>query len=223
MKYAFLICLVGLGLYLPAQALTENMSFQAVEAELEQSISKIGISSELQLDMPSTSNGMTITESIKAEELNSEKLGEMYQLNSANQDLGAAIDNYEDGHNASSKSKRQEHLRDLLIGFILEVLLTCAVLQVAFSLTGFPCLFHQIALLSLTVALAGAGLDYTLSIGLFNPIRIGLSFILLLLLIRQFTDVREWATAIRIALLARFISLALMWLSFAGLMVLFGL
>jgi hypothetical protein len=181
------------------------------------------IVSELQMEMPLSSGNISISDSIQTEEKNAGKLTEMLQLGAENGDLNSAIDQYENAHDSSTTPTQAEQLRDVLIGFILEIVLTCAVLQLAFNLTGFPCLLHQIGLLSLTVALVGAGVQYTLSIGLFNPIRIGLSFILLLLLIRQLTDVREWATAIRIALLARFISLALMWLSFAGLIALFKL
>jgi hypothetical protein len=45
----------------------------------------------------------------------------------------------------------------------------------------------------------------------------------LLILIRQLTDVREWATAIKIAILARVISIALMWGIMMGLLTLFSL
>ncbi|MGZ0707340.1 hypothetical protein ACWPKO_03265 [Coraliomargarita sp. W4R53] len=174
-------------------------------------------------ELPVARHDVSLSKSIESEEFSAENLSQVYDMGAINQELGSAIENYEHTHNTSKTATENDHLRDVLIGFILEVVLTCIVLQVAFNLSGFPCLFHQIALLSLIVALVGATLEYLLSIGLFNPIRIGLSFIVLLLLIRQLTDVREWATAIRIAILARFISLALMWLSFAGIMVLFGL
>jgi len=180
-------------------------------------------STELEIKIPIARDNMTITESIESEELTAENLSEVYNFSAINKDLGSAIENYENTHNTPATDKARNHLRDVLIGFILELVLTCIVLKVAFNLSGAPCLFHQIALLSLAVALVGATLEYLLSIGLFNPIRIGLSFIILLTLIRQMTDVRDWATAIRITITARLISIALMWLSFAGLMVLFSL
>ncbi|HBR92606.1 MAG TPA: hypothetical protein DEA90_00400 [Opitutae bacterium] len=182
--------------------------------------------SELKIDIPVIRNDMTITESIQAEEQAADQLDQLdqlYNFGGINDNLDAAIENYESAHTSSPTNQAREHLRDVLIGFILEIIITYIVLQIAFNLSGFPCLFYQIASLSLAVAVVGAGLDYLLSIGLLNPIRLGLSFMLLLILIRQFTDVREWATAIRIAILARMISIALMWLSLAGLMVLFGL
>jgi heme/copper-type cytochrome/quinol oxidase subunit 4 len=121
-------------------------------------------------------------------------------------------------HTHSQSNDARTHLRNVLIGFILELVLTLVVLLISFHICDFPTLLHQIGLLSLSMALLGAGMEYFLFIGLANPIRIGLSFIILLLLIRQFTDVRDWATAIRITLIARLISLGLMWLSFAAIM-----
>ncbi len=57
----------------------------------------------------------------------------------------------------------------------------------------------------------------------FSLIRISLSFFVLLLSIRQVTDVREWSTAIGIAIASRIISILVMWLLFAGGMMLFAL
>jgi len=114
-------------------------------------------------------------------------------------------------------------MRDAMLGLALEFVITLIVLQIAFSLSGFPCLFWQIALLALTVAIPGGLMEYFYSFSLLNPIRMALSFILLLALIRPLSDVREWATAIRIVLIARSISIVLVWLAFTGVMVLFEL
>ena len=179
--------------------------------------------SELKFEVPVARNDMTITETIQAQEQGAEQLNEVYNFSTIDGNLSDAMENYEGSQHALTANTAREHLRDVLIGFILELVLTCIVLQIAFSLSGFPSLFYQIALLSISVSVVGALLQFLLSIGLFNPIRIGLSFIILLVLMRQLTDVSEWATAIRIALLARIVSIVFMWLSFAGLMVLFGL
>jgi len=165
---------------------------------------------------------MTITESSGSNLLLADESPQSYQFGEISEAMATAIQHDEVSQHTAQQIDARNHIRDVLIGFILEIILTILVLQIAFSLSGFPCLFRQIALLSMAVALVGAALEYLLFISLFNPIRIGLSFIILLLLIRQMTDVREWVTAIRIALLARLISLGLMWASFAGLMVLFG-
>jgi heme/copper-type cytochrome/quinol oxidase subunit 4 len=176
-----------------------------------------------QIEIPSTRKDLTITESARSEVMTAKDIGQHYSLAALSDDLSEALEQYEEARNTPATNQARQHIRGVLIGFILELVITMIVLQIAFSLSGFPSLFRQIVLLSLAVALAGAMLEYFLLISLLNPIRIGLSFMILLVLIRQMTDVREWATAIRIALLARFISLGLLWLAFAGVMVLFGM
>ena len=209
MRYLYLICLTFISISLHAQA----------PAGPTEPSSK----DELGVQLPLSSNGMTITESSQIEALTEQDIGANYDLGKISNALSEALENDAVSHNTAKRNDARIHLRDVLIGFILEVVLTIIVLAIAFSLSGFPYLFHQIALLGIATALVGAALEYFLFIGLLNPIRIGLSFILLLILIRQFTDVREWSTAIRITLVARLISLGLMWAAFAGVMMAFGL
>ncbi len=230
-----LLCIAYLTLGLLAQAQTGDLTEQpketateanAVAAKAEATVNSLLRDSkdkETKIEIPVTRNDMTITESYQIGELTAENIGANYDLDKISNTLSEALENDAASHSASGQADARIHLRNVLIGFILEIILTIIVLQIAFSLSGFPFLFYQIALLGLAVALAGAALEYFLLIGLFNPIRIGLSFIILLILIRQLTDVREWATAIRIAILARIISLGLMWVAFAGVMVAFGL
>lgn len=217
MKPFFLLCLASLGLCLSAHCQTQGTTEKATRAEPTKS------APPLEMDIPVAGQDLTITESARIDGLTPEDIGQNYNFAAIGEDLSEAIENYENAQNTPRTDAARAHLRDVVIGFILEVLITLAVLQVAFSLSGFPVLFRQIALLSLAIALAGAALHYFLHVGLLNPIRIGVGFILLLVLIRQMTDVREWATAIRIALLARLISLGLMWLALAGVMGLVGL
>jgi heme/copper-type cytochrome/quinol oxidase subunit 4 len=211
MKIIYLLCMACLGLCLPANAETKSLLDDSRNQDTE-------------IEIPISRTDMTITESIQSAERSAQSIAESYQFGQANGELSAVIENLEAEHKSSSTQiDAKEHLRNVLIGFILELVLTLIVLHIAFSLSGFPSLFSQLALLSIVIAMLGAAMEYFLFIGLLNPIRIGLSFILLLLLIRQFTDAREWATAIRISLIARLISLVLMWLALAGLMALFGL
>lgn len=209
MRYLYLLCLPLLALCLPAQTPTSPP-----ESTIE---------TGLQMEIPLSQSDLTITESARLEANLEQGIGANYDFGKIADSLSETLKNDQASHSASSRNDARTHLRDVLIGFILEIIITIIVLQIAFSICGFPCLFYQIALLGLAVALAGATLEYFLFIGLFNPIRLGLSFIILLLLIQRLTDVREWATTIRIALLARIISLAVMWLAFAGIMMTFGL
>jgi hypothetical protein len=166
---------------------------------------------------------LTITESAGDLKRESGEGTETYDYGKVTQDFEAALKEYESAGKKTPAEAKREHIAGVLIGFILEVLITLFVLKIAFQVCGFPVFWHQIILLSLAIGLAGAMLEYVLHAGLLNPVRIGLSFILLLILIRQMTDVREWATAIKIALTARLISIVVLWLCLAGLMMLFGL
>lgn len=211
MKPFYLLCLACLGLCLTVQGLTLGMTELEVQTASGKPVPQVEI------------GDLTITESQRSEALTTKDIGQYYNFAAISNELSDALEQYEEAQNTPATNLARQHIRNVLIGFILEVAISSIVLQIAFLLSGFPCLFRQIALLSIAAALAGAILEYFLHFGLLNPIRVSLSFLILLVLIRQLTDVREWATAIRIALLARFISLGLLWLAFAGIMVIFGL
>jgi heme/copper-type cytochrome/quinol oxidase subunit 4 len=207
--FRLLIGLIAFSLGLHAQP-SSNSILQAAHAQLE-------------MDVTQLNKDLTITESTQSAKNGPSEIGANYDFSELGDSLTKALEKDEASHSNTRTTDARSHLRNTLIGFILELTITIIVLLTSFSLCGFPTLFYQIGLLSLAVALVGAGMNYFLSIGLANPIRIGLSFITLLILIRQLTDVREWATAIRISLIARLISLALMWLSFAAIMASFSL
>jgi hypothetical protein len=168
---------------------------------------------------------LTITASFQLEEQDLSKIGENYESNHA-----AALKRMEkelQSEAALMDREQSSTLADRLvmigISFGIEVVVTWIVLSIAFSLSGFPSVIRQLVLLSLAVAVVGALLDFVLQAGLLNPVRSGAGFLVLLILIRQVTDVREWATAIKIAILARIISIALMWGIMVGLFTLFSL
>lgn len=176
----------------------------------------------LQVELPAMRTEQTIGESTLNEDNTIEDIAENgYEYSQMANDLEQSIDHYESQHDNVPQTEK-ERLTHILIGFIIEVVITLIVLKIAFSLTGFPVLLRQLILLSLAVALGGAMVDYVIHAGIYNPVRNGLSFILMLLLIRQMTDVREWSTAITIAITARIVSIIVMWLAFAGILMLFG-
>jgi len=129
---------------------------------------------------------------------------------------------YEDDHLLYDYGKLDDTVTEkdrslgILIGFTVEAVVTLVVLAIAFQISGFPCILRQLVLLSLAVAVTGVLFDLTFQADLLNPMRSGMAFIALLVLIRQMTDVREWTTAIRIALIARVISTAIIWLIMTG-------
>ena len=173
------------------------------------------------LELSPTWNPRTIIQSSQALATPAEAISERYRkMISA---AGSTLQNDGNNQEDSQQTLTQNPLLDLLITVIIEAAITLIVLHIAFQISGFPRLARQIIPLSLALALVGALLDTVLQMGLFNPIRIGLSFIILPMLIRVMTDVREWATAIKIGLTARLISIGIMWLAFTAMMVLLEL
>lgn len=117
----------------------------------------------------------------------------------------------------------QQRLVKLLITSGLEFTITLIVISLAFRISGFPCVFWQMLSLSLAVAVASALIDLLLGTDALNPIRAFAGLLVLSLLIRQLTDVREWATAIKIAVICRIVSFALIWVLMIGAAMLFSM
>jgi hypothetical protein len=173
--------------------------------------------------LPSINEDQTITQSAQQYTTTlSEQFAEDYDYTKISSELEDSIKDYEAESRRNNAPTELERLTSILIAFSIEVVITLIVLKIAFQVCGFPALWRQLIPLSIAVALAGAMVSYVFHVGSLNPVSIGLSFILLLILIRQMTDVREWTTAIQIAVTARLVSIVLMWLAFAGAMVLFG-
>ena len=221
MKLFTLFCLACIVLASAIYAAEPNAVAQPQTASVSARFQNI--EGDLDIDIPVMRDEMTITESTQIEELKTEDIGKDYNFRSISEDFSQALEDYNRTEGRPHTNKVRKQMRDAMLGLALEFVITLIVLQIALSLSGFPCLFWQIALLALTVAIPGGLMDYFYSFSLLNPIRMALSFILLLALIRPLSDVREWATAIRIVLIARSISIVLVWLAFTGVMVLFEL
>lgn len=175
-----------------------------------------------ELDLSDLAAEKTITETSADRTATIEEFGGNYDYGNLLAEFEASLDGYDSARHNSLGPMPARPLLETGVGFIIEALITLVVLKIAFNLCGFPCLWHQIILLSVLTAIVGAALALVLKAGLFNPVRIGTSFLLLLVLIRQCTDVREWSTAIKIALTARVVSIIVMWLAFAGMLALIG-
>ena len=165
----------------------------------------------------------TISASIQSEEIDLSKLADNSMMSESLKNIEKALSPGAQsdflGHDRSPGSRIQK----IAITFGIELVVTLIVLSIAFQISGFPIIFRQILLLSMAVAMVGVIIDLLLSSNPLNPIRTAAGLIVLLLLIRQLTDVREWATAIKIALVARIISFAMIWLLILGLSTLFHL
>lgn len=151
----------------------------------------------------------TIGASVQANKADSSGMSQNYGSDNGLESLEAAIN----GEAGSQKNL----LQSIAIAFGIEMIVTFVVLSIAFQIVGFPSVLRQLLVLSLAVALTGALVDTLLRLGPLNPVRAALGFVILALLIRPLTEVREWATAIKIAVIARLVSIAMLWLAMIGL------
>lgn len=167
--------------------------------------------------------GRTIGASVQPKSVDLSGMSESYESSNTLESLEAAINAEQATIDPANAGPQRNLLQKIAITFGIEIVVTFVILSIAFQISGFPSVFRQILVLSLAVALAGALLDTLLRMDPLNPIRSAAGLLILILLIRPLTDVREWATAIKIAIIARLVSIAVIWLAMIGLTVLFSM
>jgi hypothetical protein len=173
------------------------------------------------LDLPVMRDQLTITESAQDLSIVGKDIDATY--GKMMQDFAATLENYDAGATDRNESRKPNKLLSILIGFAVETIITLMVLKITFQLGEHRARLQQILPISLAIATVGALLNFIGDIGLFHPIQIGLSFFLLLMMIRLTTDVHEWAAALQVTFASRLASLGMLWLTYTGMMMLFGL
>ena len=172
------------------------------------------------LELPLMREQLTITESAEGSAVDVEGLDFIYGKKV--QEFATALDDNAMGFSISKQSQQRHPLLDILIGFIIEVVITLVILKITFLVGEFRFCLSQVLPISLTVGFVGAFLHLTLGISLLNPMQIALSFLIMLMLIRFITEAHEWADALKITLVARLVTTCLFWLAATGMSV-FGL
>ena len=172
------------------------------------------------LELPLMREQLTITESAEGSAVDVEGLDFIYGKNV--QEFATALDDNAMEFSISKRSQQRHPLLEILIGFIIEVVITLVILKITFLVGEFRFCLSQVLPISLTVGFAGAFLHLTLGISLLNPMQIALSFLIMLMLIRFITEAHEWADALKITLVARLVTTCLFWLAATGMSV-FGL
>lgn len=236
MKVFFCTIFAMLYLILGAIAQAQDISLQAAEARHSVSSSltepvtatKVDLSDadatpliEGTLGLPVMRDQQTITESSRGVPLGVEDIDSSY--GKMMQDFAATLERDGTGVNVEKRAPKRNKLLDILVGFIIEFVVTMIVLKIAFLIGEFRYRFAQITPICLTVAFVGALLHFVLDLGLFHPIQIGLSFVIMLFMIRIMTEAHEWATALQVTFVARLVSIGMIWLAFTGMIVLLGL
>ena len=172
------------------------------------------------LELPLMREQLTITESAEGSAVDVEGLDFIYGKKV--QEFATALDDNAMGFSISKQSQQRHPLLEILIGFIIEVVITLVILKITFLVGEFRFCLSQVLPISLTVGFVGAFLHLTLGISLLNPMQIALSFLIMLMLIRFITEAHEWADALKITLVARLVTTCLFWLAATGMSV-FGL
>ena len=179
------------------------------------------------LELPLMREQLTITESaegsavdVEGSAVDVEGLDFIYGKNV--QEFATALDDNAMEFSISKRSQQRHPLLEILIGFIIEVVITLVILKITFLVGEFRFCLSQVLPISLTVGFVGAFLHLTLGISLLNPMQIALSFLIMLMLIRFITEAHEWADALKITLVARLVTTCLFWLAATGMSV-FGL
>jgi len=172
------------------------------------------------LELPLMREQLTITESAEGSAVDVEGLDFIYGKKV--QEFATALDDNAMEFSISKRSQKRHPLLEILIGFIIEVVITLVILKITFLVGEFRFCLSQVLPISLTVGFAGAFLHFTLGISLLNPMQIALSFLIMLMLIRFITEAHEWADALKITLVARLVTTCLFWLAATGMSV-FGL
>tara|TARA_B110000093_G_C12971095_1_gene412555 strand:+ start:6176 stop:6907 length:732 start_codon:yes stop_codon:yes gene_type:complete len=170
--------------------------------------------------IPLMRDQLTITESAHGSSVGTEGLDRTYAKRI--QDFSTALDDGTVGFSINQKSKKRNPLLGILIGFIIEAVITLIALRITFLLGDFSYRFSQVLPISLVVGFVGIFLHIGLGISLLNPIQIALSSLIMLVMIRFITEAHEWADALRITFVTRIVTIGLAWLAFAGMSV-FGI
>ncbi|PXA05150.1 hypothetical protein DDZ13_04095 [Coraliomargarita sinensis] len=161
-------------------------------------------------DIVQKREGRTIGASVKG-------LGEEYEINNSLNSLQAALSAEEDLSQSLETASASSRAQEIVIAFLIELLATCAVLVIAFQLSGVPVVATQIISLGMAVAIIGAVLDAVIAASPLNPIRALTGLVILASLIRYLTNTGRWTVAVKLALITRIISLAFIWLILFGL------
>jgi|GEM_PF-2100622 hypothetical protein len=162
-------------------------------------------------------NDMTITESYSSIERSAEEIGANYNFAALDKDLSEALKDHNTGQSEKLRSEARERALQICISFLLEAVLTCLMLKVMLSLIGARGSIATIVGISIVVALIGAILEYAFFISLLNPIRLGLGFVSLAVMLHLLTGLRKWPITLGVTLATRVVVLALTWLTLTGL------
>ena len=160
---------------------------------------------------------LTITESAQGSSVDIEDFDVSYGKRI--QEFAITLEDDTAGFSISKRSQKRHPLLEILIGFVIEVVITLIVLKITFLMGELRYYLSQVLPISLAVAAVGVFMHITFGISLLNPMQIALSSFVMLLLIRLITEAHEWPIALRITFVTRLVTIGLVWLAFTGMSV----
>ena len=169
------------------------------------------------LELPLMRDQLTITESAQGSSVDIEDFDVSYGKRI--QEFATTLEDDTAGFSISKRSQKRHPLLEILIGFVIEVVITLIVLKITFLMGELRYYLSQVLPISLAVASVGVFMHITFGISLLNPMQIALSSFVMLLLIRLITEAHEWPIALRITFVTRLVTIGLVWLAFTGMSV----
>jgi hypothetical protein len=220
MRPLALVCLCLCALCLPCSSQTGDGAFSQLgtvqsAAPLEEAGLEIGVAKP--------NRNMTITESADFENLGLEETGGDFHFDTIDESVSEALTEYAAGQReVETAGKDREVLRDLLLTAVIECLLIAIVLHITLGVGGFSGAFGRAVATGAGVAIAGGTIGYSLQTGLFDPLRIAVSFLVLALLLKGLLKLERWGRVFRTAVPVLIISLGLVWLGHSAVSTLLG-
>jgi hypothetical protein len=176
---------------------------------------------EESLGLPVMRDRLTITESSQGVSFEIDTVESGYEI--MMQNFSAALEGGTATHSELIETANNHLLMDITLHFIIEVLITLLVLKIAFSIHGFRFRLHEILPISIAPAFIGTLLNFTLNLSLLNPVRIGISFIIMLVMLRIMTEAHKWLTSLQVTLIACVLAIGTAWLITEGMTLMLGL
>jgi hypothetical protein len=178
---------------------------------------------ELGLELPLTKNDQTITESGETANRTTDNIIDGYNFSKISKNISEELDPMDNQQRAGNWTQGERLLRDCLVGFIIEATFTSLVLSIVCLLLGATDAYFRIVSCGFIIAFIGATLGFALRIELLNPLRVILSFVILVPLVQWFVDIGKWSMVILISVITRVVTLAMILAAYSGASVLFGL
>ena len=219
MRSLALVCLCLCALSLPCFSQTGGEAFSQGGTALPEAASE---EAGLEIGVAAPNRNLTITESADFENLSPEDIGGDFHFETIDENVSEALTEYAAGQQDMTADEDGGTMQSLILAAAIEWLLVALVLHITLGVSGLSGTLGRAAATAAVIALAGGTIGYFLQADLLNPIRIGVGFLLLIMLLSTLFKIQSWVNVFRTALLVQVISLGLVWLGHSAASTLLG-